>query len=692
MKNLFKRISEGAKKYTKYILGVVGVGALLSQVILPAAGLDANTPQFNFLKGDHELVRGANITKGEKVWKDPVSGEAGDVFEAVVYYHNGKEDTVAKNTKVYVDFKTETSDSKAFIEVAVVADNAVAVHDTIVDGKVVGYSGLNIALDQDAELAVVPNSVMWYPNSYPEMGSKVALPYGQTGQEMLGSNGLNLGDINGCWEFSGFVTFQIATYKKSTPPPTPDPGILSIDKVIREHIVNVKNPYSKVVSAEAKDKVEFDVRFRNEGDSDLINVIASDKMPAELSYDTGTLVLVKDGMSTPISADQFFSTGVNIGTMKVGEYARIHYRATSPNEITVAKKVVNRAWAESADQKVWSRAWVDLAPTSVDPGEPKIVKSKSAFNISKNVDAESIKAQAGDEIVYTLVTENIGDAEASLIVRDDISDVLEYADVIEISDGGVLVGGEVIWPEDALLPGYQFEDTFKIRVKNPIPENPQNGYSFDMVMYNFYGNQVVVEIEKPLVTPLFPNLEIEKRVRNITSNELTYVNANTAYGKDTLEYIIDFRNTGQAAATEVKLTDVLPANVTVDTSFAPILSMSDAAYVGTVDVANGVSFASLMPGVHGSLKFRVVIASGVLAGERLVNKACLTDNGVTICDTAETIVKDKIVPIKDKPTPTIEYKPLPKTGSNVALALIAALVGTGIFAAIREFRFAKANR
>ena len=74
----------------------------------------------------------------------------------------------------------------------------------------------------------------------------------------------------------------------------------------------------------------------------------------------------------------------------------------------------------------------------------------------------------------------------------------------------------------------------------------------------------------------------------------------------------------------------------------------------------------------------------------LVNKACLAHDGAIICDTAETVIKDKIIPIEYKPVP--ELKPLPKTGSNVALALIAAVVGTGIFVAIREYKFAKANR
>ena len=678
MKKLINKFKERAKKYGKYILGIVGVGALLSQIVLPAVSIDANAPRFNFLQGDYELIAGSNVTKSETVWKDPVAGEVGDVVEARIYYHNGVLDSVAMNTTVTVNIPSETTNSQAKVSAAISADNADTVTDTIVDGNIVGLSGLTINLDKEADLELVPGSVKWYPDG---ATNPVALPAGQSGNA-INSVGVNIGNIEGCWDFAGFITMQIKALPK---PPPKDPGNLLIDKTVK-NLSTGENAYTGLTNANQSDQVEFKIVVSNDGKKDVKDVYLKDILPSKLTAVSGTMR--RPGfLATPIDVNELLGNqGILVGDVAPGVDNKVVVKliASAPSQIFEQDLVTNIATAFNSSKSVSDDAKVKLLS-----GTTNVERSKSAFNVTKNVDAETVKAQAGDEIVYTLITDNTGSLPVNVIVEDEINDILEYADVTAISDGGYVDNqGFVVWPEATLNAGEYFEDTFTVVVINPLPENPQVGYSYDFVMWNVYGNEVVVEIEKPLPKPVFPVLHIEKTVRNITANELAYVNANTAYSGDALEYKIDFSNTGDGPADYVKVFDSLPANVSLDGAVPAILSINGVERSIAESIVSGYTIATLAPGDSGYIRFRAIIASGLSDGERLVNTGHLEDDGVIISDTAETIIKVKIIPTKKPPV----LKPLPSTGSNVMLVLLVALVGTGIFAAIREFKFAKANR
>lgn len=357
-----KGFKMGFKNYVKsklkYLVGIATCAAIVSQLLLPVIGAKADAPRFNFMKNDYELLKGANVTRGETVWKDPVSGTDGDEFRAQIYYHNGNINTVAQNTKIKVNIPSSTTNKTAKITASISADNAATVVDTVVDGVITGQSGLTVNFDKDVNLEYVAGSAKWFPNATPLGGAATIFPNGQSGNEIVSADGVNIGNIQGCWDYSGFVIFGFK-----------------------------------------------------------------------------------------------------------------------------AKKVIVH--------------------------EPNIIKSKSAYNQTKNQPAS--KAYAGDVIEYTLNTRNTGDAATDYVIEDGIADILEYADVISVSDGGAVVAGTtgndsqmVRWASTNIGIGQTVTRTFVIKVKNPLPTNAKSGYHYDDVMYNFYGNEVLITIVhpgKPAPTP-----------------------------------------------------------------------------------------------------------------------------------------------------------------------------------------------
>lgn len=147
------------------------------------------------------------------------------------------------------------------------------------------------------------------------------------------------------------------------------------------------------------------------------------------------------------------------------------------------------------------------------PGPPIKVLAKSAFNVTQDIDATKVKTKAGDTIIYTLEVENKGETDLKdFVITDDISDVLEYANIIE-SDGGTVKDGVITYPKVDISAGQKVIKNFKVKVKDPIPDQPQSGKSFDFLMENEYGNKVTIEVEKPSIIPKPVILGVQEAVK-----------------------------------------------------------------------------------------------------------------------------------------------------------------------------------
>jgi fimbrial isopeptide formation D2 family protein len=149
-------------------------------------------------------------------------------------------------------------------------------------------------------------------------------------------------------------------------------------------------------------------------------------------------------------------------------------------------------------------------PAPVAPGQPNIVESKAAAILNPDGttkgDAATTAANAGDVIEYTLTTTNNGKGAAKdYIVTDDMSDVLEYADVLD-SHGATVSNGIMTWPKTTLAINQSNIITLQMKVKSPIPTRPtsiSDPNSFDLKLDNVYGNAIRVS----LITP--PAKEVE---------------------------------------------------------------------------------------------------------------------------------------------------------------------------------------
>lgn len=339
----------------------------------------------------------------------------------------------------------------------------------------------------------------------------------------------------------------------------------------------------------------------------------------------------------------------------------------------------------------WSHAgFVMFKMRLVTDGKVVIEKSKKAWNDTLNKDATLAFARPSDQITYTLTTKNSGTSDQSnYVIEDGVGDILDYADVVSVSDSGQKVANLsdtnrdnqslIKWLAVDIKAGQSISRSFTVKVKNPLPTNPQNGHAFDMVMFNTYGNDVVIVIEKLGVALI----TIQKDVLNMTRGDVAYVDANTANPGDVLSYRVIVSNNGTKSIVAT-LQDLLPSGVQAIAGSGIIERPSGITYPTVDSFINNTNLllGNLSTGETVTITFGVEIMSNLSDNTDLVNKASVIFDNQTKMDTASTLImvpKVPEVPETPSTTPTITPNPtqstlLPPTGASPFAAMLT-LVG-----------------
>jgi uncharacterized repeat protein (TIGR01451 family) len=187
------------------------------------------------------------------------------------------------------------------------------------------------------------------------------------------------------------------------------------------------------------------------------------------------------------------------------------------------------------------------------PPAPNFVYSKSAYNVTRGVDATSIINRPNDLIEYRLTARNTGDGSGTVQVRDNIQNVLRYGRMVRLN-GGTLSNNVISWPSVTVQPNSSITKSFQIRIKEAIPANQT------VNLTNTYGNRVIVPARRDI--SFDPGLTITKTVRNVTTGESRFVNHNTGQPGDTLQYRIKITNTGDVQLDDLTVRDILPNKLT----------------------------------------------------------------------------------------------------------------------------------
>jgi uncharacterized repeat protein (TIGR01451 family)/fimbrial isopeptide formation D2 family protein len=163
-------------------------------------------------------------------------------------------------------------------------------------------------------------------------------------------------------------------------------------------------------------------------------------------------------------------------------------------------------------QKIQSQACeaeINLSET------PRVTLSKAVTNITQNIsNASNTTVRSGDVLEFKLTTTNVTSSDyPNYQASDYLGDVLQYAEIIDsasLSDQGISLGSDnyLRWSLNNLKAHTSDIKTIRVKVKEIIPttNTPSNiSPDYDCRISNDYGNEVLMNVECPLVKEVAKN-------------------------------------------------------------------------------------------------------------------------------------------------------------------------------------------
>ena len=249
---------------------------------------------------------------------------------------------------------------------------------------------------------------------------------------------------------------------------------LSIDKRVR-NITRGETNFLQNTNASVGDLVRFEIEIEALGDDNQTGVLLRDVLPVGLTFESG---------------DRVPGTGVNIGAMADGQRRTYIFDArvigAGTGSLTNTAYVQSNQVSERSDKASVNMSGAVVAAVS---------QRKTAFNLTQNANAASVTARSGDVITYALYFKNTGSSVITgKVIEDDISDVLELAEIVD-QGGAASVDHVIRWAPMAVAAGSEIARSFQVRVRasSLFPANS------DLVMSNFYGNEVRVTVAREQV-------------------------------------------------------------------------------------------------------------------------------------------------------------------------------------------------
>lgn len=432
---------------------------------------------------------------------------------------------------------------------------------------------------------------------------------GATGAETNGRTGS--GEVN-----------DYTTTANASVTPTTNAAITAAKTVVIATDVNNNG------KADARDTLEYTVVLNNTGNSTVNNVVFTDPIPANTTYDATNPATTTVGSITTTGNPVSLITAT-VGSLATNAAVTITFRVKINAGVSSGAVISNQGSVDSNE----------TVPTPTNRADVRVGGDLAAGALYAQKTVAKVGAGSitnGDTVEYTLTLQNTGSAwltNVSLI--DALPTGLSYVDQSAVTATGTLtvVNGFITWTVGNLAARATVTATFRAKLDDDaVPTDSSRNFSNQAtVTYTDPANKPQVTAtdsngvssdgNQPTVftavngNPPQTRIDVQKRwglAIDADGNGLPSVG-------DTLRYTLTVTNSSTAPASDVRLTDAIPANTTV--------------VAGSVTTTQGNGFSSnpvevnlgtLAAGQTVTVSFEVTINTKVATNTVISNQASVT--------------------------------------------------------------------
>jgi len=251
------------------------------------------------------------------------------------------------------------------------------------------------------------------------------------------------------------------------------------------NITGTKSAYNEIQKQDATktvahpgDVITYHFNIKNDGDADS-NFVVTDDITNILKY--ASVSNISSGGKVEGSKITYASYNVtaNGGTYTPSFQATIKPVDQLPKPKDDSLQMTNTYQVNPSSTAYSIKVQIGYSSIAAD--------SKFAFNETQKIPATDKNANPGDVIRYTLEAANTGNSDGSYVIEEDISDILQYADVQDEAGGGFKIADNKISWTVSVPAGGKAAANFAVKVK-PADQWPSLG---DLTMSNTYGPTTV---------------------------------------------------------------------------------------------------------------------------------------------------------------------------------------------------------
>lgn len=284
----------------------------------------------------------ANASANETVYAPSTSAKTDETVQVQLWYHNmenpdsGK---VANNLKAKLTLPTAAGKTQK-INGTISADNGNTVNTT---------ATVNLTPDTSA-LEMVPGTAQWRHNTGTnEQPTWVTEGLNATQEQQLLSGGVVLENEKPCFNFEATVTVKLRVKTE----------MVGITKQVR---ISGEKEWKTDNVAKAGDTLEYRIRFSNDGNSVLKDVVIADNMPGYVSYVTGSTMLTNTNYPNGSTvSDNLTKGGINVGDYAPGSVGYVTFKGKIDPKIPAGEHTLKNV----AGVKVGSLMKENYATTKV---------------------------------------------------------------------------------------------------------------------------------------------------------------------------------------------------------------------------------------------------------------------------------------------------------------------------------------